>query len=88
MRRIAVVLVAVVFTLLAWSNAQAHVAYVAYDPCCPPPVVVTACCASAPAVVYHPTAVVRTRCRPLLGGTVTRVRYRSAPVVYFPGWWW
>ena len=36
----------------------------------------------APAVSYQPVARVRTRYRPILGGTVTRVRYRYAPVYH------
>jgi hypothetical protein len=38
--------------------------------------------APAPAVSYQPVARVRTRYRPILGGTVTRVRYRYAPVYH------
>ncbi|HCK40860.1 MAG TPA: hypothetical protein DHW22_04425 [Planctomycetaceae bacterium] len=34
-----------------------------------------------PAVAYQPVAQVRTRYRPFLGGTVSRVRYGHAPVV-------
>jgi len=41
--------------------------------------------APAPApVVYQPVARVRTRYRPFLGGTVTRVRYGYAPAYYAP----
>ncbi len=36
----------------------------------------------APAVSYQPVAHVRTRYRPILGGSVTRVRYRYAPVYH------
>jgi len=36
----------------------------------------------APTVVYRPVAQVRTRYRPILGGTVSRVRYGYAPVVF------
>jgi hypothetical protein len=35
-----------------------------------------------PPVVYQPTARVRTRYRPILGGTVSRVRYGYTPVYY------
>lgn len=35
----------------------------------------------APTVVYQPVAQVHTRYRPILGGTVSRVTYRYAPVV-------
>lgn len=34
-----------------------------------------------PAVVYQPMAQVRTRYRPFLGGTVSRVRYGYVPVI-------
>ncbi len=40
--------------------------------------------APAPAVSYQPVARVRTRYRPLLGGSVTRVRYGYAPVYHPP----
>lgn len=36
----------------------------------------------APAVAYQPVAHVHTRYRPILGGTVSRVRYSYMPVVY------
>lgn len=60
--------------------APAPVRRVAYAP---------TCCASPPAVVYQPAVyqpaarVVR-RYRPILGGTVTRVRYGYAPVFLAP----
>ena len=38
----------------------------------------------APTVAYRPVARVRTRYRPLLGGTVTRVRYGYVPAYYLP----
>jgi hypothetical protein len=89
MKLIAVMLVAVALCLLSASAGRAQVVY--YWPAepayCPPPVAVTTYYAPAPAVWYQPAAVVRTRYRPLLGGTVTRVRYR-APVVYARGWRW
>jgi hypothetical protein len=86
MRLLAVVLVASVFCLLAVADAHAHVTYVAYDPCCSPPVVMATFYAPAPAVVYPSTTAVRSRYRPLLGGSVTRVRYVDAPVVYASPW--
>jgi hypothetical protein len=68
------------------ARAEAHGTYVVYHPvvdvCCSPPVAITTYYAPAPAVVY-PSAVVRTRWRPLLGGPVTRVRYAPAA-----RWWW
>ena len=87
MRLPAVVLVASAFCLLAVSDVQAHVTYVAYDPCCSPPVAVTAYYAPAPAVRYQPAAVVRTRWRPMFGSAVTRVRYVGSPAVYPAHWW-
>ncbi|MEM9658849.1 MAG: hypothetical protein AAF961_10855 [Planctomycetota bacterium] len=36
----------------------------------------------APSVVYQPVASIQTRRRPILGGTVSRVRYSYVPVVY------
>jgi hypothetical protein len=89
MKRIAVMLVAVALYLLSGSVARAQVVYYysAEPAYCPPPVAVTTYYAPAPVAWYPSAAVVRTRYRPLLGGTVTRVRYR-APVVYARGWWW
>lgn len=90
MKLLAVALVAFAFCLLAGSGAQAQMAYYypAEPACCRPPVAVTTYYALAPAVVYERAAVVRTRYRPLLGGAVTRVHYRRAPVVYARRWWW
>ena len=56
--------------------APAPVRTVVYRPCYTP--------APAPAVVYQPATRVVTRYRPLLGDTVTRVRYGYAPVVLYP----
>ena len=42
---------------------------------------------AAPVTAYYapaPVAVARTRYRPILGGTVTRVRYGYAPAYYYP----
>ena len=50
----------------------------------PAPPVTYASYAPAPTVAYQPVARVRTRYRPLLGGTVSRVRYGYAPVYYPP----
>jgi hypothetical protein len=51
-------------------------------PCCPTP---PPCCAPVePAIAYQPVAQVRTRYRPLLGGSVTRVRYGYAPTYVAP----
>ena len=73
---------------LWWGNGQsvqAQVPYVTfyqpvtvYQPVLPPPTVVYY--APPAPVAYQPVARVRTRYRPLLGGTVTRVRYGYAPV--------
>jgi len=46
--------------------------------------VTTVAYAPAPTVAYQRVARVRTRYRPLLGGTVSRVRYGYAPVYYPP----
>ena len=99
MKNSAVFLVACLLWLGAQSDARAQVAYVTYyQPMTvySPPVVVTpqvvhyaptphtVYYVPAPTVSYQPVARVRTRYRPFLGGTVTRVRYRYAPVYYPP----
>lgn len=82
---------AALFCCQSQSNAQ-YVTY--YSPVvAPAPTVVYSPVVSAPAPVaytvarpvvvspaYAPVAVTRTRWRPFLGGTVTRVRYGYAPV--------
>lgn len=73
--------------LLLSTSAQAHIGYVAYDPCCAPPVIYTSYYAPLPAAVYSPAVVVRSRYRPLLGGTVARTRVVASPVVYAPCCW-
>ena len=88
MKKSALFLVACLLWLGAQSDAGAQVAYVTYyQPMTvySPPVVATphrVCYAPAPTVAYKPVARVRTRYRPILGGTVTRVRYGYAPVYY------
>ena len=90
-------LAALLFVSLLWwgmeSTAQAQVAVVSYyQPTVayyPATVYKPGCAhttyyAPAPAVAYQPVARVRTRYRPILGGTVTRVRYGYAPVYYSP----
>ena len=62
------------------TKSNAHGTYVTYYA---PPVVYTSCYAP-PAVAYQPVARYRTRYRPFLGGTVTRVRYGYAPVYTYP----
>jgi hypothetical protein len=99
MKTLAVLLVGCLLWLGAPSDAQAQVAYVTYyQPMTvySPPVVYaapqtvyyapapTVAYAPAPAVTYEPVARVRTRYRPLLGGTISRVRYGYAPVYYPP----
>ena len=96
MKKSAVLLVACMLWLGAQSDARAQVAYVTYYhpmPVFNPPVVAmphTVYYAAAPyyapasRVSYEPVARVCTRYRPLLGGTVTRVRYRYAPVYHPP----
>lgn len=68
-----------------YAPAPAPVAYVAASPVVieAPPPVVTAYYAP-PAVVYQPAARVVTRYRPILGGSVSRVRYGYVPVAYYP----
>ena len=60
-------------------EAEAHHPYVTYYA----PVPHAVYYAPAP-VVYQPVARVRTRYRPFLGGSVTRVRYGYAPTYYVP----
>ncbi len=90
MKKSAVFLVACLLWLGVQSDARAQVAYVTYyQPMTvySPPVVCTphtVYYAPAPTVSYKPVARVRTRYRPFLGGTVTRVRYGYAPVYYRP----
>lgn len=76
-------LVASCLASLAFTNqvdAQVYVTY--YAPATP--VVHTSYFAPTPVVGYQPVAVTRTRYRPILGGTVTRVRPAYAPVVVNP----
>jgi hypothetical protein len=92
MKPLGVSLVAFAICVVVSTKAQAQVAYVVYDPvavaCCAPPVAVATYYAPAPAVLYRPAAVIRTRRRPMLRGTVARVRYVDAPPVYASAWWW
>jgi hypothetical protein len=44
----------------------------------------TVAVAPAPTLTYQPVARVQTRFRPILGGTVSRVRYGYAPVLVQP----
>jgi hypothetical protein len=76
-------------TLSARADAQVWVAH--YQPAvpvttffAPTPVVQTSFFAPAPMVGFQPTAVVRTRYRPIIGGTVTRVRPIYSPIVVNP----
>jgi hypothetical protein len=57
--------------------------WVTYYPT-PAPVVYSSFYAPAPVVGFQPAAVVRTRYRPILGGSVTRVRPVYSPVVVNP----
>ena len=90
MKTLAVFLLGCLLWLGVESEAKAQVAYVTYyQPMTvySPPVVYTphtVYYAPAPAVSYQPVARVRTRYRPILGGTVTRVRYSYAPVYHQP----
>lgn len=91
MKTVAALMLALLLGLAA-SSAHAQMAYVTYyQPVAvyqpvvtaapPAPVVQTTYYAPAPQVVYQPVTEVRTRRRPILGGTVTRVRTSYAPVV-------
>lgn len=83
--------------LVGKADAQvAHVTYFApavpvtayYAPAGPIPVTTyyapAAVVAPAPVVTYRPVPVATTRYRPILGGTVTRIRTSYAPVVVTP----
>lgn len=50
----------------------------------PAPVAVTSYFAPTPVVAYRPVPVATTRFRPILGGTVTRIRTGYAPMVVTP----
>ena len=94
MKKFALLLLSCLLWCGAESSANAQVAYVSYyQPVAVyrPPVVYSAgyvpyttYYAPAPAVSYQPVARVRTRYRPILGGSVTRVRYGYAPVYGAP----
>ncbi|MCA9235709.1 MAG: hypothetical protein KDA44_09560 [Planctomycetales bacterium] len=83
---------AVVAAALSTQDAAAYRPYVAYyqpavayyapAPVYVAPAPVVAYYAPAPAVVYQPATRVRTRYRPILGGTVSHVRSGYVPVVY------
>ena len=92
MKKIAVLIVATVlwagagFSADSTGAAHAHGPYYTYyRPAtvyyAPAPTVVYS---PPPAVVYQPAARVVTRYRPILGRTVSRVRYGYAPVYYYP----
>jgi hypothetical protein len=75
--------------LVSQADAQVYVTY--YSPAvpvtacyAPAPVVYTSYYAPAPVVAYQPVAIARTRYRPILGGTVTRVRPAYSPFVVNP----
>jgi hypothetical protein len=96
MKRITLLLMVVALWTVMHLPAEAQVPYVTYyQPVTvyhPAPVVYQSYYAPAPAPVlvaapvaaYQPVTRVRTRYRPLLGGTVTRSRsfYAPSPVVY------
>lgn len=94
MKHLATLLLGCSLWIGAESLAQAQIAYVSYyapAPVYSQPVVYTSnyvpyttYYAPAPAVSYQPVARVRTRYRPILGGSVTRVRYGYAPVYHQP----
>ena len=88
MKKSVVFLVACLLWFGAQGDVSAQVAHVTYyQPVTvySPPVVYTphtVYFAPATTVAYQPVARARTRYRPILGGSVTRVRYRYAPVHY------
>ncbi len=92
MKRVIMLLTAAIVGLAMLNQAEAQVARVTYfAPAvpvttffAPTPVVQTSFFAPAPVVTYQPVQVTRTRYRPILGGTVTRVRPAFAPVVVQP----
>ena len=91
MKKLTMLLVVLAICLGSKAEAEAQVAYVTYyQPVTvySPPVVFTprtVFYAATPApVVYQPSARVRTRYRPILGGSVTRVRYGYTPTYYTP----
>ena len=84
MKNLAILIVSVGLWAATYSHATALVAYVTYhQPAVvapAPPVYYTSYYAApAPVPTYQPVARVRTRYRPILGSTVTRIRYRYAP---------
>ena len=87
MKNLVISLVAVGALALVVGSASAQVAYMTYyQPVYPaavvapaPPVVYTSYYAPTTVKTYQPVARVRTRYRPILGGSVTRVRYGYAP---------
>lgn len=94
MKKFALLLALATMWFFSASDASAQIAYVTYyqpttvlspvvaPPCAAPHAVYYA---PAPAAVaYQPVARYRTRYRPFLGGTVTRVRYGYAPTVVAP----
>lgn len=93
MRRLAILLAAVALWSVSDADAKAQVYVSYYQPApvfAPAPVYYSSYYAPAPAVVaapapvYQPVTRVRTRYRPFLGGTVTRVRTGYAPAYYAP----
>jgi hypothetical protein len=93
MKYVAVMLVAIAACLACESQCQAQIVQVGYQPVTAyyAPVPVTTYYAPAPVTTYYapapvttvsyqPVARYRTRYRPILGGTVTRVRYGYTPV--------
>lgn len=85
MKRVMMLLAACVLSVALVQAVEAQVGYVAYyaaPPCyAPAPVVVTSYYAPVPVVAYQPVPVATTRWRPILGGTVTRIRPVYTPVV-------
>ncbi len=92
MKKLALLVMAIALWSVESNDAEAQVYVSYYQPAVvyspapvyyssyyAPPVV-----AAPPTTVYHPVTRVRSRYRPILGGTVTRVRTGYAPAYYAP----
>ncbi len=93
MKRIGLMLGILACSVTGASAARADDGYVVYDSVdcgCEEPIFVASYPAPAVPAVYGGPAAMRWRYRPLLGGTVTRIRYVNygyIPSYYAPFWW-
>lgn len=93
MRRLALLFGILGLGVLAASPAIAdgYLDFVSTDACgCEEPVYAASYYIPAAPITYGDSAVVRWRYRPILGGTITRMRYVNygyAPAYYGPLWW-